>query len=126
MPGLTQTASEEIGAYFAQPIAKKSPTGTSTEGSFSSSQYIRRIENLQFPVGVIQICCISPDPLISARVKVFPGSITTKGLTFQPCPKSRAAWDAVPCTAAPPLPFSPVRFSGPIENVLAFERRYRL
>ena len=50
LPGLTQTGSEETLAYFPQPMAKKSPTGTSTEGSFSSSQYLRKIENRQFPL----------------------------------------------------------------------------
>src|ERR1039457_2208245 len=68
LPGLTQTGSEETLAYFPQPMAKKSPTGTSTEGSFSSSQYLRRIENRQFPVGVIQMCSIAPEPVISATV----------------------------------------------------------
>src|SRR5580692_2543680 len=75
LPGFTQTAREEIGEYLPQPIAKKSPTGTSTEGSVSLSQYIRRMVRRQLPVGVIQICWISPEPSISASVKVWPGSI---------------------------------------------------
>src|SRR5580658_1696890 len=84
LPGFTQTASEEMGAYLPQPIAKKSPTGTSTEGSASPSQYIRRIERRQLPVGVIQMCSISPAPLMSASVKVWPGSIRIDGLIFHP------------------------------------------
>ena len=56
LPGFTQTASEESCAYSLYALQKKSPTGHSTEGSFSSSQYILRMEKRQFPVGVIQIC----------------------------------------------------------------------
>ena len=33
LPGLTHTGRELIGQNFPQPQAKKSPTGTSTEGS---------------------------------------------------------------------------------------------
>src|SRR5215469_5486056 len=91
LPGLTQIGSENRGAYLLHPMAKKSPTGTSTEGSFSSSQYMRRMEKRQFPVGVIHMCSMRPGPFISASLKVVPGLITTKGFTFQPCPKSRAA-----------------------------------
>ena len=38
LPGFTVTGIEFMGAYTPQPIPKKSPTGTSTEGSVSSSQ----------------------------------------------------------------------------------------
>src|SRR4029077_5814024 len=116
LPGLTHTAREEIRAYLPQPRAKKSPSGTSTEGVFSSSQYMRRMENRQFPVGVIQICWIAPEPLISATVEVTPEAISTDGLIFQPWPSSRAALAPVPSVAVPPFPFSPVKFSGLIDK----------
>src|SRR5215469_10401751 len=82
LPGFTQTASDDNREYLPQPMAKKSPTGTSTDGAVSSSQYILRIDNRQSPVGVIQMCCIAPEPLISARVNVWSGLITTKGFSF--------------------------------------------
>jgi hypothetical protein len=107
-------------------MPKKSPTGTSTDGSVSSSQYIRRIEHRQFPVGVIQMCWITPDPLISASVKVAPALIRMLGLTFQPWPRLRAAFLPVPSVAMPPLPLSPVKFSGLIDLVSASESRNRL
>src|SRR5215469_5191935 len=116
-------ASDCTGAYFPQPIAKKSPTGTSTDGDVSPSQYIRRMENRQLPVGVIQICWIDPCPEMSARVNVSPGLMITKGFTFHPRPRSRAASDATPSVAIPPLPFSPVKFSGLTEKVFASEVR---
>src|SRR5438876_12144703 len=50
----------------------------------------------------------------------------TEGETFHFCPSSRAAFLPVPSVAIPPLPFSPVRFSGLIERVFAFESRKRL
>jgi hypothetical protein len=52
----------------------------------------------------------------------------TNGFTFQPCPSSRATSPAVPSSkvAIPPLPFSPVKFSGLIDRVSASERRNRL
>src|SRR5271156_3942670 len=115
-----------MGEYLPQPIEKKSPTGASTDGASSSSQYILRIESLQSPVGVIQICCIAPALFISARVKVWPGPITTNGLTFQPRPRSRAATEAEPEVAIPPFPFSPVGFSGLMEYVFAFDNLYTL
>jgi hypothetical protein len=69
------------------------------------------------PVGVSQICWIAPLPLISpASVNVCPGSIFTEGEILPPAPKvasERAS--PVPDVAMPPLPFSPVRFSGLIE-----------
>src|SRR4051794_26636809 len=86
LPGFTHTASDVSCEYFPQPIAKKSPSGTSTDGSFSSSQYMRTIEYRQLPVGVIQMCWIAPDPAISPSVNVVPAGTTMNGLTFQPCP----------------------------------------
>ena len=91
--------------------------------SFSSSQYMRRMENRQVPVGVIQICWIAPGPMISATTYVVPAAISTDGLIFQPLPRSRAAFAPVPSLAAPPLPFSPVGFSGLIDKVRALESR---
>src|SRR5512133_1212564 len=95
---------------------------------------MRRIENLQLPVGVIQICWIAPGPSISAIVNVSPGLILTYGFTFQPCPRSRAALYAFAVfglslsagSAIPPLPFSPLKFSGLIERVLASDSLLRL
>ena len=75
---------------------------------------------------VIQICWIAPSPAISASVKVPPGSMTTYGDIFQPGPRSRAWRAAGPSTAIPPLPFSPVKFSGLIERDSAFDRRDKL
>src|SRR5690348_8524216 len=69
---------------------------------------------------------MAPGPVISATVNVCPGMIFTDGDTFQPWPKSREAVLPVPSVAIPPLPFSPVGFSGLIERVFAFESRGRL
>src|SRR5581483_321779 len=69
---------------------------------------------------------MAPGPVISANVKVDLAGTRTKGETFQPCPRSRAAPLAAPSVDMPALPFSPVKFSGPIERVLALERRLRL
>ena len=71
-----------------------------------------------FFVGVHQMCRITPMPWISARVMVSPGCTTKYGFTFQPVPKSRAARRALPSSSgvAPPLPGSPVMFSGLIER----------
>src|SRR6266853_1458550 len=80
----------------------------------------------QLPVGVIQICWIQPGRLISPIVNVEPALMTTEGETFQPWPKSRAAPLPVPSRAMPALPFSPVKFSGLIERVLALDVRYKL
>src|SRR4029077_7056871 len=123
LPGFTHTASDEMRAYLPQPMAKKSPSGTSTDGSLSSSQYMRRMEKRQLPVGVIQMCWIAPGPLISATVYVVPAAMSTDGLIFQPFPRFRAAFAPVPSAAVPPLPFSPVGFSGLMESVLAFDSR---
>ena len=66
---------------------------------------------------------MQPDPLISASVKVLPALMLTEGETFQPWPRSRAAFLPVPSVAMPALPFSPVKFSGLIERDWAFETR---
>src|SRR5260370_37308016 len=76
--------------------------------------------------GVSHICWIAPGPVISAMVKVDLAGTCTKGDTFQPWPRSRAAPLAGPSVDMPALPFSPVKFSGPMERVLAFERRLKL
>jgi hypothetical protein len=66
-----------------------------------------------------------PGPLISPRVKVCPALILTDGDIFQPWPSpaSFAICMPVPSVAMPPLPFSPVKFSGLIERDLASESR---
>src|SRR5579859_5429296 len=51
--------------------------------------------------------------------------MSTEGETFHPLPRSRAAALPVPSVAIPPLPFSPVKFSGLIERDLASESRYK-
>ena len=87
------------------------------------------ILHLHTPVGVIQICWIAPGPSISAMVMVSLGLMTIKGFTFQVWPRSRAAQDALfslrvlgrAGLAIPPLPFSPVMFSGDMERDSAFE-----
>jgi hypothetical protein len=62
------------------------------------------------------MCFIAPGPFILAISKVSPGCNMIEGDTFQPCPpRSDAAFDPVPCTAIPPLPFSPVKFSAQID-----------
>src|SRR5258708_20055249 len=76
------------------------------------------------PVGVIHICCMEPDPFISAIVKVLCALICTDGLSFQPFPNSRAAVSPVPFSAIPPFPFSPLKFSGLMDRLFASERRY--
>ena len=112
--------------YCPHPHAKKSPAGHSTEGFSSPSQCIRKMLSRLFPVGVIQMCWIAPAPWTSAITKVWPASIRTEGETFQPWPNSRAARAPVPSVAMPPLPFSPVKFSGLIERVWAADKRGRL
>src|SRR6516225_2432764 len=59
-------------------------------------------------------------------VKVDLAGTRTNGDTFQPWPRSRAAPLAGPSVDMPALPFSPVKFSGPMERVLAFETRLKL
>src|SRR6202000_2737679 len=80
----------------------------------------------QLPVGVIHICCMAPGPVISAMINVVFDFITTLGLTFQPWPSSLAASLPVPVMAMPPLPFSPVKFSGLMERLLASDTWYKL
>src|SRR5580704_1385862 len=75
---------------------------------------------------VIQICWIAPDPSMSASVNVSPGWMITNGETFQPWPRSRAICAAGPSVDMPPLPFSPLKFSGEIERDLALESLARL
>src|SRR6187402_1104512 len=81
--------------------------------------------NRQLPVGVIQMCWMAPGPVISPSVKTCLGPIFTDGETFQPRPRSRAALAPVPSVALPPSPLAPVKFSGLIDRVLAFDRRDR-
>src|SRR3954465_6566279 len=69
---------------------------------------------------------MAPGPSISARVNVDFAGTTTYGETFQPGPRSCAAFNAGPFVDMPALPFSPVKFSGLMERVFAFERRLRL
>src|SRR6185369_15847910 len=76
--------------------------------------------------GVSQICWIAPGPVISASVNVDLAGTRTKGETFHPWPRSRAAPFAAPSVDMPALPFSPLKFSGPIDRVLAFESRLKL
>src|SRR5262249_25158811 len=87
---------------------------------------MRKIEYRQLPVGVIQICCMDPDPEISAMVNVCPALITTDGLTFQLTPRSRAGPAPVPVVAFPPAPLAPLKFSGLMLRLLAGDRRKRL
>jgi hypothetical protein len=46
-----------------------------------------------------------------------------EGATFHPCPRSRAQFIPVPSVAIPALPFSPLKFSGLMERVLADDIR---
>src|SRR6185312_1330013 len=87
---------------------------------------MRRIDQRQLPVGVIQICWIEPGPSISAIVKVALDLMTTEGLIFQPWPSSRAAPDPVPFVAIPPAPLAPLKFSGLIERLCALDNIKRL
>src|SRR5271155_3916248 len=78
------------------------------------------------PVGVIQICAIAPAPAMSASTFTSPGSITTYGAAFHPCPSLRAGLLTGSGIAIAPLPFSPVGFSALIERLSAAERIARL
>ena len=51
--------------------------------------------------------------------------LVPEGETFQPRPSSREGPAPVPLVAMPARPFSPVKFSGLMDRVLASERRYR-
>ena len=75
------------------------------------------------PLGVSQMCWMIPGPSIWARVNVVFCLTRTEGEIFQPRPSSRAKSLPVPSTAMPPLPFSPVTFSGLIDRDRADERR---
>jgi len=68
---------------------------------------------------------MQPGPWMLASVKVVPALITTDGEIFQPWPNFLAACCPVPWVAIPPLPFSPVKFSGLMERDRAFEVRQR-
>src|SRR5436190_21970292 len=81
------------------------------------------MEKRQLPVGVIQICWIQPPLFISANVKVVFDLITTLGLTFHFWPRSLDGPAPVPVVAMPPFPFSPLKFSGLMDLVLASDRR---
>src|SRR5262245_14068839 len=69
---------------------------------------------------------MAPLPCTSASVNVVSGAMDTDGESFQPWPRSRAAFAPVPLVAMPPLPFSPVKFSALIERVRALDKRDRL
>src|ERR1043166_4527968 len=69
---------------------------------------------------------MAPVPAVSAKIAVSPDFTTMDGLTFQPRPRYLAAFWPVPVVAMPPLPRSPVGFSGEIERVSALEVRYRV
>lgn len=70
---------------------------------------------------VSHMCWIAPEPAISASRAVAPGAILIDGDTFQPGPRSRAAYSPVPLVAIPPRPGWPVGFSALIERVCAPE-----
>ena len=81
----------------------------------------------QWPVGVIQICWIAPGPVdVGQRERLarldadggrdLPALAEVARAALRRCPR----W---PCRA---LPFSPVKFSGLIERVFAFDSRERL
>ena len=63
---------------------------------------------------------------MSATVNVLRALTRTEGDTFQVRPRSRAAPWPVPSVAMPPLPFSPLKFSGLIDRDCASESRERL
>src|ERR1700748_1744810 len=69
---------------------------------------------------------MAPGPVISAMVNVVFDFMTTLGLTFQPWPSSLAASLPVTVIAIPPLPFSPVKFSGLMERLFASDTWYQL
>src|SRR4051812_45885297 len=71
------------------------------------------------------MCWMTPGPSIDARVVVSPAGSTMLGETFHPAPSSRAKAAPLPSVAAPPLPFSPVKFSGLMLRVLACDNRAR-
>src|SRR5580693_7175535 len=88
---------------------------------------MRRLRSRQRTLaGVIQICWMAPAPSISPSTSVSPGATRFDGEIFQPRPSPRAWIAPVPSSAMPPLPLSPVGFSGLIERDFAFESLDRL
>src|SRR5690242_9213300 len=71
---------------------------------------------------------MAPGPFISAIIIVLPPSIHVYGFTFHPTPNSLACSPLTPSfrAAFPPLPGSPVKFSGLIDLVLALDNLNRL
>src|ERR1700752_4688435 len=63
---------------------------------------------------------------MSPSSKVSPGATRFEGEIFHPRPSPRAWIAPVPSSAMPPLPFSPVGFSGLIERDFAEDSRDRL
>ena len=84
-----------------------------------------RSRNCTCSNAVIHICCIAPPVLICASSHVSPAAISRDGDIFQPRPRFLAAVAPVPEVAMPPLPTSPVRFSGDMERDLALDSRER-
>ena len=74
------------------------------------------------------MCWMAPGPVMSATVKVSPAGMRTKGFTFQPLPRSRAAALALPSSSShmAPAPLAPLRFSGLMDRETAFDSRNRL
>ena len=88
---------------------------------------MRRMRSRQLTwAGVIHICWIAPCPSMSPSSRVSPGATRFEGEIFQPRPSPRAWIAPVPSSAMPPLPFSPVGFSGLIERDFAEDSRDRL
>ena len=84
------------------------------------------MEYRQLPVGVIQICCIAPGPVISAMVYVSLDLMSQMDLLS--IPVLILLQHSVHChfqVAIPPLPGSPVGFSGLIDLVFALLKRKR-
>src|SRR3972149_10310633 len=71
------------------------------------------------------MCWIMPDPVISARTVVLPGSRVMHGRTFQPFPSIEAGLRASGIALAPP-PLFPSGFSAEMERVLALDSKKRL
>src|SRR4051812_13086170 len=115
---------DETWANVAHPLAKKSPTGTSTAGSAAESQVARSTSSRQCRRWVVsQTWVILPGPSISATTCVVPGATSTEGETFHPTPRSRAQAAPVPSVARAPPPRLPSGFSGLIERVWMPRRR---
>ena len=56
-----------------------------------------------------------PGPTIFANSTFSPALTIIAGDIFHPCPKSLAYIFPVPSVAAPPIPFSPVKFSAEMD-----------